>query len=250
MIQFLAALQSAGAAAATGLASAQAAVASSGVGQAVSGAASNVAGGATKAMGGLSDIAGGMTNMNLTEMKGGLSDLQGGLTDAKGGLSDLASSADKGASNQLSKLDSSFKDSKFGKSNFAKDTGLDKLLEPSNDPRISAHSQPKPMQSDDGVDRFRAVSSMVNNPSVGAMTSAPTAQAGSIPYTAASVDESAQQAALYDQQTADAVSEVIAADLTLPTAPLVQPTNYEHGSLYSPRNDVISVDDFINNRGR
>lgn len=170
---------------------------------------------------------------------------------AMGAMTDLSGMADKMVAGQEAKLNEAFKDSSFGKSGFAKGTGLDGLFEPSADPRVASHGRAQPMQTGDGVGRFMSVNAGSNNPSVGSMVSSPAFQSASIPYaTSGSISEQDQNAALYDQQTADAVAEVIAADQTLPDAPLVQPTNYEHGSLYSPRKDVVSVDDFINNRGR
>lgn len=254
MIQFLLALQGMGAAAATGLATATTglgeAIAGSGVGKAVIGAGESVVGGATDVGGGLKDIAGGVKDLDITGIKGGMSGVKGGLSEMGSGLTDITDSATKAVDSGQSKLSNAYKESKFGKSGFAKGTGLDGLLDPSGNPNIAAHSQPKPLDMDDGVDSFMRANQNANNQSVNMMSSQPSMQGSSIPYAYSSPSSAEETAALYDQQTANAVAEVIAADQTLPDAPLVQPTNYEHGSLYSPRKDVISVDDFINNRGR
>ena len=245
MIQFLLALQGMGAAAATGLATA-----TGGLGKAVGGAAKGVMGGAAEVGGGLKDIAGGIKGLDAAGIKGGLSGVQGGLSEMGSGLKDITDSATKSIDGGQSKLGNAYKESKFGKSGFAKGTGLDSLLDSSGNPNIAAHSQPKPLDMDDSVNSFIRANQNANNPSVNMMSSQPSMRGSSIPYAYSSPSSAEDTAALYDQQTANAVAEVIAADQALPDAPLVQPTNYEHGSLYSPRKDVVSVDDFINNRGR
>ena len=250
MIQFLTALQGAGATAASGLSTA------------LSGMGSNAATTLSGAMGldkmagladvgaGLSDMAGGVKDLDISGIMDGASGVKGGLSEMGSGLTDIVDSATNAIDSGQSKLNDAYKESKFGKSGFAKGTGLDSLLESSGNPNIAAHSQPKPLDMDDSINSFIRANQNSNNPSVNMMSSQPSMRASSIPYAYSSPSLAEDTAALYDQQTADAVAEVIAADQALPDAPLVQPTNYEHGSLYSPRNDVISADDFINNRGR
>ncbi len=167
-----------------------------------------------------------------------------GVTDP---INQLGGLLDKKSNELSNKLDSGFRNTAFGKSGFAKGTGLDGLFSPSDNPNISKHSAYTPVSMPNSVSNFQGVNQLTNNPSVGMLSQEQQGQDVGIPYVySPALTDSEETGIKLKKDENKAVQDVINADPALAPVEVVQPVDYEHGSLYEKPEEVLSVSDFIN----